>query len=195
MILIALSLSIAVCSPLFAKNWPEVAGWEIAEVGENACAAMIQYEGKGNSRLTLLKSLDDEKIILFDNELWSIEKNKKYAISFNIDNKIHIPDNFANGNSDLLYRYISIKIDNKIYNSLSNGNSLKIIYWPGITDNDKYPENDLDDPVVVDSLSLNGSGAAMLYIEKCLAHVRNVANSARREKQKYDHLPDDPFAN
>jgi len=186
---------IGVHSPASSKDWPSIKGWEVAEIDEKSCVISKTFEGKGSSSLSLIKYLDKKSLFVFDNENWSIEKGRSYAITFEINKLAFTPDKFAIGYVDGINRGIIIELNESIFDAFKKGSSINIVLWPGITANDKYPDNDHEDPVLIDSLSLLGSGAAVSQLDRCLAHVQNVADAASREKQKYDHLPDDPFAN
>lgn len=182
-------------SPIIARDWPNIKGWEVHEIDNTSCITINEFEGKGNSKIAILKYINGDSVFLFDNENWSIEKDKQYFITFEIDKSAFIPEKFALGYGDIINRGIAIEINKHIFEALFKGSSINIIYWPGITQNDKYPDNDKEDPLLIDSLSLFGSGAAIGQLERCLDHIRNVSEADRREKQKFDHLPNNPFAN
>ncbi|RJG51825.1 TonB family protein [Sphingobium terrigena] len=47
---------------------------------------------------------------------------------------------------------------------------------------------------LVDQLSLKGTAAGMAMVRRCLAAIRADKSAAQREKQRYAHIADDPFA-
>jgi hypothetical protein len=46
----------------------------------------------------------------------------------------------------------------------------------------------------VDELKLDGTGAAVGALKRCLAHQRNLVGAAERYRKKWEHIPADPFA-
>lgn len=47
---------------------------------------------------------------------------------------------------------------------------------------------------LVDSLALKGSAAAISMVDRCLNAMRAVQAAGEHERQRFAHIPDDPFA-
>lgn len=174
------------------KDWPDTQGWTVGEAGEDACGIRMEYEGKGESRLTYLKYLDGSKFFVIENYSWSAESNKRYNIGFIIDGQSLVTKNFAAGSVDGIYKGFVQLINDEIFRHFVKGSSLRIYMFPEISGNDPAEES-FGEPFLIDQLSLSGSGPAVAQLDRCLSHVRTVSNAARREKERFDHLPDDPF--
>jgi len=46
----------------------------------------------------------------------------------------------------------------------------------------------------VDELKLDGTGAAISALRRCLSHQRRLIASAKAERKRWGHLPSDPFS-
>jgi periplasmic protein TonB len=165
-----------------AKDWGEVQGWTIFESDDGTyCAMTMDYEGKGSTTLTFAKQLDDGIFIMASNYGWSATKDIFYDISLAFDASSYDVKSLGVG-KDYEKRGFGISLNpesgRKITAELTKASGIRI--YLGDT--------------LVDNLSLQGSGAAISRVNACLANFRRLAAAKAQEKARWDHIPDDPFA-
>lgn len=138
----------------------------------------LEYEGKGETFLTVGKYLDGSALLVVTNYGWSAKKDEKYDLRFVIDaqefgggKSIGVDE--SNGRKGFATRFGS-----DFFPSLAGGAGFKI--YMGDT--------------LVDSLTLKGSSAAVAMVDRCLTAMRAVNAAEEHERQRFAHIPDDPFA-
>jgi protein TonB len=165
-----------VASSASARDWPETAGWII---GENAdsCSIFSEFEGKGDTQLLVMLHIDGSAFSSLTNTGWSAEKGKEYDIQWVLNGR-----EYSGG---------SVGIGDGYYR---NGFAAK--FGPEfLTDFAKSPNLLVyRGDVVVDQLKLNGSAAALAVAQRCLQGVRRDHEAADRERRRFSHIADDPFA-
>lgn len=175
--LIALPMIPILSPPAAARTWPTTAGWDIFE-GDDFCGLMLDYEGKGETRLTVGKMTDGSVIVSVTNYGWSTKKDEVY------DLKLHVGSvEFSDGESigvgeSYERRGFVTKFDAAFLPAFANASTLKV--YKGDT--------------LVDSLRLQGSGAALRVVDQCVSNLRMAKASEERERQRFASIPDDPFA-
>lgn len=164
-------------APAAARDWPATAGWDIVE-GDDYCAMAQEYEGKGDTQLMLGRHLNGSTLLVVSINGWSAKKDQPYNLTFHVDG-----DEYSGGKSvgygeSHARRGFVTRFDASFIQSVAAGSGLKI--YMGDT--------------LVDSLSLTGSAAALVTVNRCVASLRATKAAAERERQRFAHIPDDPFA-
>lgn len=164
-------------SPAFARDWPKTAGWEVFE-GDDYCGMALEYDGKGDTVLSVAKRLDGDAIVIITNFGWSAKKDEVYDLRFFVgDQGFSGGKSIGTGESYERKGFVT-KFGADFFSAFTSGKSFKI--YKGET--------------LVDSLSLDGSASASGTVNRCLAHVYGLRAAEEREKQRFAHIPDDPFA-
>ncbi|MDF2495081.1 energy transducer TonB [Sphingomonas sp.] len=175
-ILLAIAAMTLTASPALARDWPTTAGWEILEGGDY-CAISSEFQGKGETELTVAKRLDGDVVLIVTNYGWSAKKDASYELTFHVDGKEYGGGKAIGIGESYGRKGFATKFSADFASSLSAGSGLKI--YMGDT--------------LVDSLNLSGSRAAFGTVDRCLAAKRAIAAAAERERQRFAHIPDDPF--
>jgi TonB family protein len=169
--------SVTCASHAEARSWPDTAGWTIIE-GDDYCGMTLEYEGKGDTQLTVGKFLDGHALVLLTNTGWSAKKDEKYDLSFVIGDAV-----FGGGVSygiedSIIRKGFATQFGAGFFRAFAAGSSFSARMGD----------------TVVDSLQLKGSAAAMVTVDRCLASVRATNAAAEREKKRFAYIADDPFA-
>jgi TonB family protein len=166
-------------APSKAREWGEVGGWSIFEGSDGeSCGAGLEYGGKGETSLVLVEYLDGKVGLALSNAGWSIVKGEEYELDYYLNGKAYGGGKSIGTGEPYEDRkgFVTI-MDRAFVGDFAAGSSLKVYR----------------DDVLVDSLSLTGTGAAVGRVRQCLAHLRGVKSAAERERQRWAHIPDDPF--
>jgi protein TonB len=167
----------ALSSPALARDWPKTAGWDIIE-GDDYCAMALEYEGKGDTILSVGKFLDGHAIVIVTNYGWSAKKGDVYDLKFFVgDQGFGGGKSIGTGESYERKGFIT-SFGADFFPAFAAGSGFKI-----------YKGNTL-----VDNLTLDGSASASATVNRCVAHVRSLRAAEERERNRFAHIPDDPFA-
>lgn len=161
-----------------ARDWPSAGGWDLGEA-ETACGMMMDYEGEGETTLIVLLGVDGEVGLTLTNYNWSTEEGRVYE-----DFAYHLSDASYSGGKALgvkadYKKGVVTRFSGEFLKSLAASPYLHI--YRGET--------------LVDQLSLKGSSAALAVVRRCVATVAAERAAAQREKDRFSHIPKDPFAN
>jgi len=172
--------ALAVCgtpSQALARDWPTTAGWDIFE-GNDYCGMALEYDGKGDTVLSVGKKLDGDALVIVTNYAWSAKKGEAYDLKFYVGDQVFSGGkSIGTGESYERKGFITL-FGADFFPAFSSGSSFKV--YKGDT--------------LVDSLSLVGSASASAMVSKCLAHVQGLRAAEERERKRFAHIPDDPFA-
>lgn len=164
-------------APAAARSWPTTAGWEVFE-GDDFCGLALDYEGKGETRLTVLKMSDGSATMAVTNYGWSAKKGEVYDLEFYVGT-LQFRGGKSVGMSESYERTGFVtKFDANFFPAFASASSLKV--YKGDT--------------LVDSLRLQGSGTALRVVDQCVGNLRAVKASQERQRQRFANIPDDPFA-
>jgi TonB family protein len=164
-------------TPATARDWPRTAGWDIID-GDEYCALTSEFVGKGDTELTVAKYLDGHATVLVTNYGWTARKDQKYDLTFVLGTEA-----FGGGASVGVGETYGRK------GFVSNFPANFIPAFAGASGFKIYLGE-----VLVDSLNLSGSAAALATVDRCLSAKRVIQAAEKRERQRYSHIADDPFA-
>ncbi|WP_162236737.1 energy transducer TonB [Sphingomonas sp. Leaf230] len=172
--------ALAVCGaslPALARDWPTTAGWEVFE-GDDYCGMALEYDGKGDTVLSVAKRLDGDALVIVTNYAWSAKKGEAYDLKFYVGDQVFSGGkSMGTGESYERKGFVTL-FGADFFPAFASGTSFKV--YKGDT--------------LVDSLSLVGSASASAMVGKCVAYVRGIRAAEERERKKFAHIPDDPFA-
>lgn len=163
-------------SPACARDWPDAGGWSIAE-GDDACGMMQDYEGKGETELLLFLNLDGKVVVSIKNSDWSAVDGQKYELEYFLNGKSY-GGGAAVGWATSYKKGFLATFGDDFAHDFAAGTSL-LIYRGD---------------VLVDQLSLKGTAAGMAMVRRCMAALRADKDAVEREKRRFSHIADDPFA-
>lgn len=164
-------------SPGLARDWPITAGWDIIE-GDDYCAMALEYEGKGDTILSVGKFLDGHAIVVVTNYGWSAKKGDVYDLKFFVgDQGFGGGKSIGTGESYERKGFIT-SFGADFFPAFAAGSGFRI--YKGDT--------------LVDNLTLDGSASASATVSRCVEHVRSLRAAEERERKRFAHIPDDPFA-
>lgn len=174
----ALAAAVTTGVAAVARDWPETAGWDIAELKDD-CALHQTFAGKGETELTLFLQTDGLAMLVVGNDGWSIKKGEKADLTYVVNGHSYSGGPTV-GISDKHdpKKAFATKFGADFVSDFAAAPSLLI----------------LKGDVIVDRLSLSGSGAAVATAKRCSAKVRTDIAAAKAEKRRYADIADDPFA-
>lgn len=172
----ALLFGIATTAAEAATFYGSAGGWDVIR-GDNNCAIYLEYEGPGSTELMLAKFVDGTIGVFVTNSNWSSVEGKEYEIHLSLNGDVY-GGGSATGTKSGYKRGFLTFVDADFATDFSQGASLAI-----------YLEKEK-----IDQLSLSGTAAAMIKLEGCLSKVRAQIAADEREKQRWSHLPKDPFS-
>lgn len=170
---------IALMAPSYAhaRSWPRTAGWEVIE-DATSCAIWQDFEGKGSTELLVVLHVDGTASAALSNTGWSTADNEDYELSWIVNGSTYSGTAFGIGKSYEVRKGFGAKFSGEFIDDIAKGSSL------GVYRGD----------VVVDELSLAGTGAAIAMAKRCLQSIKADMAAAERERQRFAHIADDPFA-
>ncbi|MBY8823214.1 TonB family protein [Sphingomonas colocasiae] len=174
---IALEGLLGVAGAAEARTWPSAGGWDIGET-DDSCGMMMRYEGKGATELTLFRRLDGSVEMMVTNSGWSTVKGEAYKLSYHLNGTAFSGESFGIGDKYDVRKGFGASFKADFLLDFRKSTYLHIYR----------------DETLVDQLSLAGSAAGLAVLERCLAHVRGLRLAEQREKQRWEHIPDDPFS-
>lgn len=159
-----------------ARPWPVTAGWEIAEA-EGGCGMRQQYDGPGETDFTYILETDGDILIGAVNTGWSTHVGQHYQLRYVLNGAA-----YSGGNS------VGVHIGYKSGFATRMASDFAVDFSAAGT---LYIYNG---DTLVDQLSLEGSAAALSVLRRCVADVGAEMAAAERERQRWAHIPADPFA-
>lgn len=152
-------------------------GWEVGQT-DGACGIVQTFEGKGDTEMTFILRSDGDAGLSLTNTGWSAVKGEKYPIEIRMDASSYTAN--ATGIGD---KYDSRK-------------GFVILFGPDFVQDFRKSSGFrvYRGDVLVDNLSLRGSGAALARADVCLARVRREEAAVAKEKARFANIVDDPFA-
>lgn len=160
-----------------ARDWPETAGWSIFE-GADHCGIAMEYEGKGATELLVGLNVEGKVFALLTNTGWSASKEETYEIQWVVNGMEYSGTSSGYGDTYESRKGFGGKFGADFFDDLAKGSNLRI--YRGDT--------------LIDQLSLSGSGAAVTVAKRCVQTVKARLAAEEEERQRFSHIPDDPFA-
>lgn len=170
----------AVAVPTHAQEFEfaeERGGWTIV-AADKACSMSMEFEGPGATDFALIRDVEDDRIIVaVTNINWSATKGHEYDVSLFIDREGY-GGGKAIGYVSGIRRGFLTAVAKSFEASFAQGDTLYIF---------------LGDQEI-DRLSLDGTAVAVESLNRCVRKKAATLAAAKREKERFDHLPKDPFA-
>lgn len=159
-----------------ARSWPQAGGWDIAET-DGGCGMGSEYEGSGETHLTVLLDADGDTFVVLTNSGWSTKEGEDYELTY-ILNGSSYSGGISKGTKIEYRPGFLTKMGDGFLNDFAAGSSFKIYRGE----------------VLVDQLSLSGSAAGVAMLRRCTASVKARLAAEARERARLAHIPADPFA-
>ena len=172
----ALAIALGLPAAANARDWPETAGWTIFE-GDDYCAMSLEYEGQGDTKLLVGHNLDGSVTLIVANYAWSAKKDERYKIDFYLGSDAY-GGGTSLGTEVGARKGFATRFVPGFWEAFRAAPSLRVMMGE----------------TLVDHLNLSGSAAAAVMADRCLAHVRAQRAAEERERKRFEHIPDDPFA-
>lgn len=161
--------------PVQAEFFGEAGDWEIYS-SDGSCGAVTDFEGPGETLVVLLKRTDGSVVLEVTNLAWTAREGEKYEVAYSLNGFRY--SGSAIGTKNGVRSGFASSFGPDFAEDFAKGSSLHVY---------------LGDQRI-DQLSLDGTAAAVAAIERCLTKVRATVAAAEKERQRYAHLPKDPFA-
>jgi TonB family protein len=149
-------------------------GWEIYQTPDS-CSAIMNYDGPGGTDLILMKEKGGRLLLSLTNDAWSIKDDEKRELTYVLDDKVFVGNGrgYKNGSKAGFVQGFNADFED----GFASANSLSILLGEQL----------------VDRLSLTGSSAALVQVNACLGELHAQDRAIERERQKWAHIPADPF--
>jgi hypothetical protein len=171
--------ALTVGGPLRAAEYRarEIAGWTVSETSDGtACLMGMDYEGEGATRLILSLDPKGENRLIVSNLNWSTKEDEELELEYALSNGTY-------------EKHPTIGMRSEGRGGLVTGFEKP---FPDYFAQSRYLHIRRDG-TLVDRLSLDGSGAAVTELRRCVAVVRSRAAVEAREKARWADIPTDPF--
>jgi protein TonB len=151
-------------------------GWDVFR-DEGVCAMRMEFEGQGETQLTLLKDAGGKIATFITNTEWTSREGEYYDVSF-VLNGDHFGGGKSKGTGEDLRKGFMSMFGLDFERAFARGSSLQV-----------YLGKER-----IDDLSLKGTSGALSAVNNCLAEIRAGMAVDEREKARWAYLPKDPFA-
>ena len=136
----------------------------------------MEFDGPGATELTLIRYADERIGVLISNYDWSAKPDEDYDITYILNGQSY-GGNSIGTKAGIRRGFIGF-FPKSFATDFAKGETLHIFLGE----------------TRVDQLSLSGTSNAMGLVNRCLIKVRAEIAAAEREKAKFAHIPEDPFA-
>jgi TonB family protein len=164
-------------APVEARVWGSPAGWVVQDFPE-ACGMERKFEGAGNTAMSVTWHVDQGVLLHVSNFEWPIKKGDKFEVIARIDGRA------------LDRRATAYENDGR----KGFGTFLRQEHLNAIAAGAEIGFHRADTGALIDSLSLDGSGAAVALMRRCLLSVRARVAEERRGKAVPGHVPANALA-
>lgn len=171
------ALGFATSAPVAAADWArEVAGWDVGRSGDT-CAMVMEYEGEGATRLTLLIREDAAKTYLaVTNYRWSAKAGEEYELKYHLGEWVYTLPSIGI-EQDIIRKGFLTFASADFLADFAKSSGLSITRGDAL----------------VDDLSLSGSAAALGVLDRCRRELARDLDEQRRDRERLEHIPPDPF--
>jgi hypothetical protein len=169
----------AAASPLDAAEYRarEIAGWTVSETTDGAACLMgMEYEGEGATRLVMSLDPEGSNRLIVTNMNWSIKEDEELTLDYALSNGTYAKHPAVGMRGDGRGGFVT-GFEKPFPDYFAQSRYLHI----------------RRDGTLVDRLSLDGTGAAVVELRRCVAAVRARAAAEAREKARWADIPTDPF--
>lgn len=140
----------------------------------DSCSFGDDFEGPGEPFLMFTKYADGGSILGVTNENWSAKKGEEYEVTFLLDGVSYTGKSYGVAGG------FAIRMPSDFERHFSAGNSLSVFLG--------------DELELIQKFSLKGTAVAVAALNRCLAGVHARLAAEKRERERWEHLPKDPFA-
>ena len=154
----------------------ERGGWTIVSL-DDGCVMGMDFEGPGATRLVMVREPDSETLIVAVMNLnWSAKDDADYEVSIYLDEEGF--GGTAGGYVDGVYKGFMAPLPLRFLPEMAKASSMYIY---------------LGDQQI-DQLSMDGTAVAIASLDRCTKLVKRDLAAQQRERDRFAHLPKDPFA-
>lgn len=174
---IVFAILVASAAPSEARVWGAPADWVVTD-SDTTCGMEREFEGAGDTTMGIVLDVDHGALLFVSNYNWTIKKGDKFDVIVSIDDRLL--EGPATGFEHGIHKGFTIPVRDEHVNAVAAGRGI-----------DFYRA---DTKGLIDSLKLDGTGAAVALMRRCLASVKARVTKERRDKAALAHIPADPFA-
>lgn len=167
---------IVAAQPTFAREWPDVKGWQIIE-GTTSCGARMTYEGNGSISLLIILSAKGKASLTVANYNWLIKEGETFDVRWSVNGNSYTGEVegtiLRDGRHGILGTFVEDLLDD-----LAKGDSLRV---------------DRGD-ALIDNVTLTNSAAAISVAKQCRSAVRSRLAAEAGERARLAPAPTDSSA-
>ena len=176
---VLLSLVVATLAvPVSAGDWVrDVNGWSVGR-SSNTCIMLEEYEGEGSTNFALvIRDPAQNTYVMVTNYRWSDEDDRQYELRYQLGEWVHTLPSYGI-EQDIIRKGFVTVVGHEFLSDFAKADDIEI--FNGAT--------------LVDDLSLDGSAAALDVLERCRTELSRDIEEERRNRERLQHIPVDPFA-
>jgi hypothetical protein len=179
-------IPIALCAGLFASAYAsaeeysmrDVGGWTVAaSKDKKGCFLTRTYEGAGGTTLLLGLDIDGGNHLSVLNDNWSIKQMDQLKLNFRLSSGGY-PNQLVVGMESEGKKGFVTNFETEFPSYFAASRALHIYRGD----------------VPVEQLNLDGSGAAVAELRRCVDVYKAKTSAGARDKGRSDRIPRDPFA-
>jgi hypothetical protein len=168
------------------KIFGSAGGYDVAGIASTrdeagACMAEFSYEGPGNTKTTLFRTVNSERrdlVTLFVvNTEWSAEEGITYNLDYVFNDGTYNREAGGVRKEGIYKGFLASFPSEEFLSTFAKSSYLHI-----------YKEQ-----TVVDKLSLSGSSAGIALFKNCWIWLMTTERAAKVERDKFKNIPRDPF--
>jgi hypothetical protein len=177
---LALCIGLFASADAFAQEYSmrDVGGWTVAaSKDQQGCFLTKTYDGAGGTTLLLGLDIDGSNHLSVLNDNWSIKPQDQLKLNFRLSNGGYTDQPAVGMVSDGKRGFVT-SFETKFPSYFATSKALHIYRGD----------------VPVEQLALDGSGAAVAELRRCVEMYRAKNAGGAREKGRSETIPRDPFA-
>lgn len=167
----------AAAAPVEARVWGSPAGWVVQDSPE-ACGMERRSEGSGRPTMSITWHVDFDALLHISSPNWPVRKGDEFEMTARIDGRAL--ERRAKAYENDGRKGLSMFLAQEHVNAIASGATIDF--------------HRADTGALIDSLRLNGSGAAVALLRRCLVSVRARVAEERRGKAAPAPVPASPIA-
>lgn len=181
--------ALVMASSAQASNWGSFSDWDVTgDESDHTCNLGREFEGPGDTVMGLFANAEDRSVTMFIlNYNWSIKKGDTPRIGIRLDNVLNgLYDGKGYGFSSDGRNGFGLKFASlAVLGDFAEATGVKFFKLEG--------EGNEEKATTIDYLDLDGTAAAVGALRRCLSHQEGLIRAAQRERDRWKHIPKNPF--
>ncbi|MBT2133944.1 hypothetical protein KK137_06320 [Croceibacterium sp. LX-88] len=136
------------------------------------------YEGEGSTEVVLMiKDNPASTVLMITNSNWSAKDGERYELKYYLGDWVYTLESLGIEQTSFRKGFGTV-VNAKFLGDMAKASGLTIMRGEAL----------------IDDLSLDGSGAALAVLERCRRELAADVEQERKDRERLEHIPLDPFA-